>query len=276
MTAIAHLKDRRLLRMTGSDASHFLQNLITCDVENLAEGELAYGALLTPQGKVQFAFFIQQRNDRFIIDAPAQDIDALAQRLLFYRLRADVKLAHETELKVAAVWSDESGVADAQGDPRVPALGDRLYAVTLPSASENETAYNAHRISCGVPEIGLDYGSSDVFPHEILLDQFDTGVAFTKGCYVGQEVVSRMQHRGTARRRFVHVTGESGLPAMGTELVASERTIGTIGSSAGTRGLALVRLDRAKRAMDDGVELLADGVRLSLSLPAFATFGWGE
>ncbi|MCB1487415.1 MAG: folate-binding protein, partial [Bauldia sp.] len=91
-------------------------------------------------------------------------------------------------------------------------------------------------------------------------------------CYVGQEVVSRMEHRGTARRRPVAVRG-SGLAA-GTPLTAGDMPIGTLGSAQGDLGLAIARLDRAQRARDAGVPLMAAAAPVELTLPTWAGFDW--
>src|SRR5690606_9565916 len=115
------------------------------------------------------------------------------------------------------------------------------------------------------------YAAGDAFPHDVLLDQ-NGGVGFRKGCYVGQEVVSRMQHRGTARRRVLIAKGDADLPASGTEVKAGERAIGTLGSSSGPDGLAIVRIDRVKDALDAGQAITAGGVVLTLSIPDWARF----
>ncbi|MEZ5841772.1 MAG: hypothetical protein R3D02_15565 [Hyphomicrobiales bacterium] len=124
-----------------------------------------------------------------------------------------------------------------------------------------------------MPEARRDFDYGDVFPHDVDMDCLN-GLDFKKGCYVGQEVVSRMQHRGTARRQVVLAEGAAALPTAGTEIIASGKPVGSLGSSAGTKGLALVRLDRAKAAIDAGEAMIADGVEVRLSLPAFATFTW--
>jgi tRNA-modifying protein YgfZ len=136
----------------------------------------------------------------------------------------------------------------------------------------NEADYDAHRVSLGVPEGGIDFTFGDAFPHDADMDQL-SGVAFAKGCYVGQEVVSRMEHRHTARRRIITINSPAPLPA-NSEIVAGGRPIGTVGSSADGTGVALVRLDRAKEAMDRGEPITADGVPVSLTIPAWARFGW--
>jgi hypothetical protein len=131
--------------------------------------------------------------------------------------------------------------------------------------------YNAHRIALGVPEGGRDYALGDTFPHEADMDALG-GVDFKKGCFVGQEVVSRMQHRGTARKRVVPLESDAFLPDPGSEIRAGDAVIGTMGSSHGARGLALVRLDRAEEAVRGGLPLFADGVRVRLLQPAWAPF----
>ena len=82
------------------------------------------------------------------------------------------------------------------------------------AARRSRLSRHAHQL--GVPEGGRDYAFGDAFPHEALFDQLN-GVDFKKGCYVGQEVVSRMEHRGTARKRIVPVEGDAPLPASGTQ-----------------------------------------------------------
>jgi tRNA-modifying protein YgfZ len=135
-------------------------------------------------------------------------------------------------------------------------------------------AYDALRIQHGVAEGGSDYSFGDVFPHDVNLDQIK-GVSFSKGCYVGQEVVSRMQHRGTARRRAVIATGDGPLTGR-AELTAGGRSVGALGSAVGNTALALVRVDKVKDAMDAGLEILAGGVAVTLSLPPHVSFGWPE
>jgi hypothetical protein len=138
--------------------------------------------------------------------------------------------------------------------------------------------YHAHRIALGVPEAGLDYVLGDTFPHEACFDLLGS-VSFSKGCFVGQEVVSRMQHRGSARKRFVIVTGASDLPAAGAEISVAapsgSAAIGRMGSSVGKVGLALVRLDRAGEAIAAGLGLAAGEVDVTLAVPPWADYALG-
>jgi folate-binding protein YgfZ len=128
------------------------------------------------------------------------------------------------------------------------------------------TEWDRLRVAHGVAESGSDYALSDVFPHDILMDK-NHGVDFRKGCYVGQEVVSRMHHRGTARRRVVTVAGEASLPASGTGILAGTKPAGELGTVTGGRALAIVRIDRVADALAAGDPLTADGVAVTLTLP---------
>ncbi|TCT05031.1 YgfZ/GcvT domain-containing protein [Aquabacter spiritensis] len=272
---IAVLADRAVLRISGPEARHFLHNVVTCDVAALPEGGARFGALLTPQGKIIGDFLLYGAGaDLFLIDAPRALAADLLKRLTLYRLRSKVDLAPADELAVAAIWGDTPPPdgAPAFADPRLPALGARLVLPRAEAAAldGDADAYEAHRIALGIPKGGADFTYGDAFPHETDMDQLG-GVDFRKGCYVGQEVVSRMQHRGTARTRAVMALFDAA-PEGGAEILAGEKSVGRIGSSAGGTGIALVRLDRAADAAAAGVPLVAAGIEVTLKKPDWASF----
>ncbi|SFH08391.1 YgfZ/GcvT domain-containing protein [Methylobacterium gossipiicola] len=271
---IALLPDRTVVTVTGQDASGLLQGVVTCNVETLEPGQARLGALLTPQGKVLFDFLISRIPDGYRLDTDAARAPDLVKRLTLYRLRAQVTLALDPTITVAAAWGGAETAMDTASvkDGRLDGVGTRLYAAEGAfSADASQADYHAHRIGLGIPEGGRDYAFGDAFPHEALMDQLD-GVDFKKGCYVGQEVVSRMQHRGTARTRIVPVIAVEGALATGAEIVAGERALGTVGSVAESRGLALVRLDRLADALATGEVLRAGEARIGVETPSFATF----
>ena len=274
---IALLPDRAVVAVSGPDALPFLQGILTCNVETLPEGEARLGALLTPQGKIQFDFLVSRTRDGFRLDAAAERVPDLVKRLGLYRLRAKVTIALEPTLGVAAAWGGSETAAETVRvrDGRLPALGERLYfAEGAFSADATEADYHAHRIGLGVPEGGRDFAFSDAFPHEALMDQLG-GVDFKKGCYVGQEVVSRMQHRGTARTRILPIVYRDGpAPEPGTEVTAGARSLGVTGSAAGERGLATIRLDRLGDALAVGEPLRAGGTIAALGKPNSASFAF--
>lgn len=294
-TFVTVLDDRGVVSVTGADAEKLLGGLITNDMALLdteAGGwaPAIYAALLSPQGKILFDFLVMRTADGFLLETAREKAGDLVKRLSMYKLRAaaeirDVSVDHV----VAALWGAQAVSfgefvgAHAFADPRFAPLGiriiaenDRSAAVLSAAGAEAASAddYHEHRIGLGVPEGGRDFAFGDTFPHEALLDQLH-GVSFTKGCFVGQEVVSRMQHRATVRKRVVPVVGDAPLPAGPLPVLAAEADIGRLGSVAGSRGLALLRLDRVAEARRDGVAITAGGVGLSVEVPPFATFEIG-
>ena len=296
MSDIRHtlLPSRGVLSLTGPDVVHFLNNLVTSDVEHLDVGQAGFAALLSPQGKILFDFLVLSTSDGFLIDVARAVTTDLAKRLSFYRLRAKVEITDLSESHTVAVcWGEPEAVGPATlaldgavtaRDPRLDALGLRIIAPSAGvlealaasgSTLASEADWTAHRIALGVPQSGEDFALGDAFPHDVDMDQL-AGVSFAKGCYVGQEIVSRMEHRGTARKRMIQVTGSAPLPAAGTAVMAGEQQLGTLGSSTGNQGLALLRLDKVKAALDNGADLSCGDISLTATLPAFARFGWPQ
>ncbi|TPL82482.1 folate-binding protein YgfZ [Mesorhizobium sp. B2-3-13] len=275
----ALLKDRALISVSGPDAEHFLQNILTTDLEALGNGEAKPGALLTPQGKILFDFLISRAGENaFRIECRADVSDDFIRRLMLYRLRAKVEIAKSEQTLVTVAWGKESIASESDST----AVADRRFGdegVTRFHAGTAEAgdiaAWQAFRIAHGIAESGSDYALGDAFPHDVLLDEMG-GVGFKKGCYVGQEVVSRMQHRGTARRRVLIVQAGLPLPAAGAELTVGGRPVGTLGSTVTLTGLAIARIDRVKAALDAGQPVLADNVPVTLTIPAWAKFSFPQ
>ena len=285
----ALLPDRGVVRVTGDAGRAFLNGLLTCDMSRVAPGRPRFGALLTPQGKIIVDFLIVEATAEdgggFFFDCPRALAPAFAEKLDFYKLRAKIAVEDLSgSLGVMAAW-DGAGETEhglCYPDPRLAALGMR---VILPPATAGEAAadlgatladadaYDAHRVALGVPRGGSDFIYGDAFPHEADMDQL-SGVDFDKGCYVGQEVVSRVQHRASARTRVVPVAYDGPTPMAGLPVVAGEREIGMLGSAAGGHGLALLRLDRVADALASGTPLTAGGIAIRPVKPGWATFAW--
>ncbi len=280
----AHLSDRGVVRVSGADARPFLDGLVTCDLDKVGPDRPRFGALLTPQGTLLFDFLLceapQDAGGGFYLDCLRFMAPDLAKRLGFYKLRAKVAVEDLSEtLAVVAGWGDAPKPDDAIGligdDPRLPALGWRAIVAAGDAAAladAEPSAYHAHRIALGVPEGGKDFLFNDTFPHEALMDQLN-GIDFDKGCYIGQEVVSRMQHRGTARTRIVPVVYEDGFTAEPwSEVTAGARNLGKVGTGANGRGLVMIRLDRAADAIAAGETIRAGGMPVRLEKPGFIGF----
>ena len=271
--SIAHLDDRAVIRVGGPDAASFLQGLITNDMALLDTQPAIFAGLLSPQGKVLFEFLVVKKPDGFLMDVARSAAENLTKRMAMYKLRAKVEIA-PLDLIVASTDIDGQGASPLSVSFRDPRFGELMPRRISPleiGFDDQLRDYDAHRIALGVPEGGKDYLFGELFPHEAMFDQLN-GVSFTKGCYVGQEIVSRMQHRGTARSRFLMVTGEAPLPERGAQLLAGDKPIGEMGSSVGHNGLALVRLDRLGDAYKDGRPISIGGVAVTLTKPPYATF----
>jgi len=285
----ALLPDRGVVKVAGEDARRFLHGLITADVSKLAPGESRFAALLTPQGKILVDFIITEaaaaEGGGFFLDCPRALASTLVERLNFYRLRAKAGIEDLSQkLGILAAWegtgTTECGLVYA--DPRLAALGLRCIlppelaadaAAELGATLTNADAYEAHRIALAVPRGGVDFSYGDAFPHETDMDQLG-GVHFGKGCYIGQEVVSRMQHRGTVRTRIVSIVYEGFAAEAGTPVMAGDKQVGTLGSSADGRGLAMLRLDRLEEALAADLPLTAGGPELQALKPQWARFAF--
>ncbi|WP_099866337.1 CAF17-like 4Fe-4S cluster assembly/insertion protein YgfZ [Pararhizobium haloflavum] len=268
------LNDRAVVRICGPEAGRLLQDVLTPDLDKLAMNEAVGGALLTPQGKIMFDFVIaRDGSDGFLIDLDRAIRDDFIKRMMLYRLRAKVEIAAASDIAVSAAW-DEASPAQAHRDRRFRSGAD-VYRVYGPNASDPQDmlAYDALRISAGVAESGRDYALSDIFPHDVLMD-LNGGVSFRKGCFVGQEVVSRMQHRGTARRRLVQVAADEPLPAAGTAVSADGKQLGVLGTVVERSGLAIVRTDRVAAALEREDEISVDGLAVKLMLPEWTGLGF--
>ena len=259
------LWERAVLSLEGAEAETFLHNLVTADVLGLAEGQARYAALLTPQGKILFDFFVLKTAEGYLLDCSASQLPELLNRLIFYRLRAKVTIAERPDLEVGVSPSQPPGLM-AYVDPRTSLIGWRIITAKgkLPAGS----GYEVLRITLGLADSDGDIGTGQLFPHEANLDQLGA-VSFSKGCYVGQEVVSRMEHRATARSRILPVTFDGAAPLRDAAIKSADKIVGSVLSSTGNMALALIRLDRLGEAEHP---LLTDGVRVHVHKPAWVNY----
>jgi tRNA-modifying protein YgfZ len=251
--------DRAVISLSGEGALAFLHNLLTVDLEDRKPGEVAYGALLTPQGKILHDVFLHVREGEVLIDCAGEHTQALLQKLVMYRLRARLEIKVQDVLRVV--------VGDGPNDPRHREMGQRTVRETssLPVGDAGE--YNHWRLQCGLADSVLDIGSGELFTHEANLDRMGA-VSFTKGCYVGQEVVSRTHHRGSARNRILPLRIQGGLPVKGVAIMAGENRLGEMLSGEGDRALGLIRLDRLAEASG---ALVAGDARVIVETPEWIT-----
>jgi folate-binding protein YgfZ len=283
------LPERGVVKVAGEDARKFLNGLLTADMDKVTPQHAAFAALLTPQGKIMVDMIVAENppgdGGGYFLDVPRALAPTLVQRLNFYKLRAKVIAEDLSEvLGVMAAWDGgaTSGYGLSYADPRVGALGSRCMlpphlvsdaAADLGAIQVEASEYDAHRIALGAPRGGLDFQYGDAFPHEADMDQLN-GVDFQKGCYVGQEVVSRVEHRGTARKRVVPVAFQDFAPETGLRVTVGETEVGVMGSSARGRGLAMLHLGRIGEALAAGAPIISGGITLTPVKPAWARFDW--
>lgn len=253
--------NRTLIRVSGPDARKFLNNVLTQELDRLDQAPVVYSALLTPQGKVLADMFVWAEADGVLLDVDPARGEDLFRRLSMYKLRADAKLddvSAQLEVLVGDTVFD-----GAVADPRLPALGWRKIAPKDAAIIDGAAAFEVRRMALGAPDLARDAGPDEVFALEALLDELN-GVAFQKGCFVGQENVSRMKRRATTRKKFCPIVFEGEAPAYGTPVLAGAAELGSVRTGANGRALALLRLDRALAAE---APLTAGGKEIRLDPP---------
>ena len=258
----AELNSRALVGVVGPDWRDFLQGLLSQDVETIAPGELRFGALLTPQGKLLFDLFILGREDGCWLDVAADRREALVQRLTIYKLRAKVEIA-AVDASVRALWGAEA--SDWPADPRLAALGWRGYGAAGPAGAmaTDEAAYDDMRLALGVPDPAKDCPPETAYPIEANFDLLN-GIDFQKGCFVGQETTSRMKRRGMIKNRMLPIDFGGVAPEFGAEVLAGTLRAGEVHTGAGGRAMALLRLDRI-----EGASLTVDDRPVTVATPTY-------
>ncbi len=287
------LDSRGLLKVAGPDARSFLQGLISNDVDKLAPERALWAAFLTPQGKYLHDFFLTTApgEESILIDCEAARSGDLARRLGIYKLRAQVELADVSDdYRVAALFGADAlatlglpaepgtaapfGGGIAYADPRLAALGARAV---LPRSGAEDVLVNAGftpaefasydqlRIPLGVPDGSRDM---EVERATLLENGFNElhGIDWDKGCFVGQEITSRMKYRALIKRRLVPVEIDGPAPEPGAPVMAGGKKAGVMCSANGGMGLALLRLENLEDALSAG------GARITPKKPAWAEF----
>ncbi len=253
---IARLPSRALVRVSGPEWRSFLQGLLTQDVDTLADGELRFGALLAPQGRLLFDLFIAGDGDGALLDVEVDRREDLIRRLMMYRLRARVEVAAD-DRSVHVAWGED--VSRGLADPRLPGLGARLYGDA--KADADADAWEAHRLALGVPDPARDAVADRTYPIEANFDLLN-GIDFRKGCFVGQETTSRMKRRGVIKKRMLPIVFDGPAPSPGAEVLAGDLLAGEVLTGGEGRAMALLRLDRI-----EGAELSVEGRPVRVERP---------
>jgi tRNA-modifying protein YgfZ len=238
--------DRCVLNITGGDRLKFLQDTVTNDISG-EDDRLVYTAILSPQGKYLFDFFVWKSPDAIHIDIKADCAGTFTQRMSMYKLRADVQIA-VSELQVSRGLNEAPD--GAMTDPRHPALGWRRYSREV--ISSNEIDWDEIRVEHVIPETGIELIANETYILEAGFERL-SGVDFKKGCYVGQEVTARMKHKTQLRKGLAQVSLK-GVATPGTEITLDGKALGRLHTVAGDKAIAYLRFDRAAEGM------VADGI----------------
>lgn len=267
VTRIATLDHRAVIAVAGDDRVSFLQGLVSQDVEKVEAGRALWSALLTPQGKWLAEFFILTDGERLLLDVEAEQREDLIRRLSRFRLRAKVTVAMD-DYVVQTAWDGPAPVVSdglVAADARLPEAGFRLYTRAGLTPNATLADWDAHRIALGLPDGVRDLEREKTVLLEAGFDELG-GISWTKGCYMGQELTARTRYRGLLKRRLVPVEIDGPAPAAGTIILTDEgRDVGTMRSSEGARGLAVLRLD----VLGGACTLTAGAARLTPHVP-----GW--
>lgn len=252
-----HLKNRTVISITGSDATHFLQGLITNDINKASSDHLIYSCFLTPQGKFLFDFFILKTDDGYLLDVEARRHKEFLMRLTMFKLRSDVVLTDlSDQYLVYGAWGQ--GIIGGYIDPRLDALGHRFMIKNnddKPNGNDVEfDEYDQHRLRLCVPD-----GSRDIIPErsamlESNMDRLNA-LDWDKGCYMGQELTARTHYRGLIKRRLMTFTYQGNAPEFGAIITYNDEKIGEVRSTCNGVGLALMKIEQAQIsiAVDDNV-----------------------
>ena len=267
MTQTAALPARGVIEIAGADRVAYLQGLVSNDVAAAAPGRAVWTALLTPQGKWLADFFILADADRLLLDCERAQIEMLVTRLGRFRLRSKVTLGARDDLAVFVAWGGAPPAADiAAPDPRLPDAGWRLLAASPIATNATAADWDLHRLRLGLPDGSADMDAEKSVLLEAGFDEL-AGVAWDKGCYMGQELTARTKYRGLVKRRLVPVTVDGPLPAPGTPVLRDATEVGTMRSGRDGLGLAVIRLEALNARLACGDARLTPRIPAWMRLP---------
>ncbi len=261
---IYHLQSRYVFSITGDDAAEFLQNTLTNDIRKItAQAPIQYNLLLSPQGQVLHEMFvIRQADGDYLIDTHAPRHADLLRRLTLFKLRAKVEITARPDIQVYSALQGTEMPDGALSDPRRSDLGQRYYTSTQHVGVINpEAGYIDNCIDMTVPVAAAMRFEKD-FVHDLGLQNFNA-IAWDKGCFIGQEVAARVEHRGLAKKGLftvsaAHIDVENPAICLQNGMEVGEIRLG---NRAATHGLAIIK----KMGVESGEMLVHAGVSLTLA-----------
>ena len=219
--------------ISGNDAQSFLQGLITNDINKTNDAPI-YAAMLNPQGRFLFDFFILKQQDSYLLITNDKTSDNLIKKLTIYKLRSDVKITKNPDpYYIYADFENQHHNNITFKDPRSKNMGQIILSTAQLQSTNDQTFYHFKRIQNQIPMAHLDL----IYDKSLILNyNFDNlnAISYQKGCYVGQEVTARMHHkeeRANKKRLFkISVENITQIPN-NTQIIIDQQKIGEITSS---------------------------------------------
>ena len=254
------LKNRGIIELKGEQVIEFLNNILTNNIDKADEKNAIYAALLGPQGKFLFDIFIIKNGENsYLLDT--NDADELYNKLRIFKLRMKVDIINlSSQLGVFSNIQSKDDFISFQ-DTRNKDLGLRIIAPLDTPTNADFEKYEETRIGLNIPDPANDLIRDKDFALEARLDEMGA-IDFHKGCYIGQEMTSRMKRRGTLKQNLQAFKYDGDEIPYDCPIIADEIEIGRVRTNYKNCGMALIRLDRLKAATQNGAKMLADGKQI--------------
>ena len=262
-------KNRTIIRLSGNDAEKLLNSCLSVEFKTGEKNPL-WWALLSAQGKILAEGIGAYFDGSFYLDIDKSNKQAFLQKMKLYKMRSNVEIEDLENSHVLCWAKTKQEIGVNLKDPRDEALGFHVI-VEKEQAGElgNETEFTLARIKTGIAQIAQDFAADKYFPHDLGMDLLN-GVDFSKGCYIGQEIVSRMQYKGAKRKRILVVSNING--KKGDNLLVNEKAIGMIGEVKNGQAIAIVRLDKITQKDNSKI----NNQPVQLALPKWANYDFDK
>ena len=260
------LENRSIVQVSGYDSIEFLQSIITIDLLNNENTELKASCLLSPQGKLLNQFFIKKEENQFLLDLHKNSFQEFIKKLQLYKLNANVFFEERKDLEVVICLNEK--LENSFLDPRHKDLGWRLMREKNHNCFKSNN-YEKRKIELGIVEEGEDFLSGEFFPIELNLD-YQNSISFKKGCFIGQEVTSRMHRKGKPKKRIFSISmSEENQP--GDDISFESKKIGSIIKALGVKAVAIIRTDIFSKIKKEKITVNINDkeTQISIHIPHF-------
>ncbi len=244
------IPNRCFITLSGNDVKSFLQGITTIDIDKINSEQGGWGAVLSPQGKFQYGFFIFEYKNTLYIETNEDNLMDLGKHLTKFAVNIDVVFAINKNITVYADLSETNNKNNVtikndiltMNDPRHNVMGKRIYGLLnqeLDAITDNYQ-YEKIRIKNTVVDLDTDGIFNNSYPLELNMDKLN-GVNFDKGCFIGQEVTARMHYRNSVKKNAYTIEANQKLQSQNEITNSSGRVIATLTSAIDNIGIAIIR-----------------------------------